>query len=109
MFSELYDFSINGLLSVKAEAGKKTLGLYEPSQLLNQAFDHADPAVGKIKDSFSRNQLEYYILNQRKLVNTNTNYSDVISFCDKILNLVDPIEITRIQKIRNGIIEKFEL
>ena|ERR1035437_3586868 len=109
MFSELNDFSINGLLSVKAEAEKKTLILYEPSQLLNQAFDHANPIVGKIKDSFSRNQFEYYILNQRKLVNTHTGYSDVISFCDKILDLVDPIEITRIQKIRNGIIEKFEL
>jgi hypothetical protein len=104
-----HDESISGLLNVKAEADKKTFGLYEPSQLLNQAFDHAVPIVGKIKDSFSRNQLEYYVLNQRKLVNPHTGYSDVISFCDKILDLVDPIEITRIQKIRNGIIEKFEL
>jgi hypothetical protein len=103
------DESISGLLSIKAEANKKTLGLYEPSQLLNQAFDHADPIIREIKDSFPHNQLEYYILNQRKLVNTHTGYSDVISFCDKILDLVDPIEITRIQKIRNGIIEKFEL
>lgn len=109
MFSELYEASISGLLSVKAEADKKTLGLFDPSQLLNQAFDHADPIVRKINDSFYRNQIENYTLNQRKLINTHTGYSDVISFCDKILDLVDPIEITRIQKIRNGIIEKFEL
>jgi hypothetical protein len=100
-----HDESISGLLNVKAEADKKTLGLYEPSQLMNQAFDHADPIVRDFKDSFYRNQLENYIQNQRKLVNPQTNYSDVISFCDKILNLIDPIEITRIKKIRNGIIE----
>lgn len=104
-----FDESISGLLSIKAEADKKSLGLSEPLQLLNQAFDHAVPIVGMIKDSFSRNQLENYLLKQRNLVNSNTSYSDVLSFCDKILDLVDPIEITRIQKIRNGVIEKYEL
>jgi len=103
------DESISGLLSIKAEADKKTLGLYEPSQLLSQAFDLADPIVREIKDSFFHNKLESDILNQKKLVNTQTKYSDVVSFCDKILDLIDPIEITRIKKIRNGIIEKFEL
>ena len=104
-----HDESISGLMDIKADADKKTLGLYEPSQLLNQACDHAEPIVRDYKDSFYRNQLENYIRNQRTLVNANTSYSDVLTFCDKILKHVDPIVITRIEKIRKGIIEKFEL
>jgi hypothetical protein len=100
----LPDDSIGGLLMLKAEANKKTLKLYKPSELLEQAFDFADPIARKIKDPVLHDEIELYVENQRAQVGTKKNYSDVSSFCDKILNLIDPQEIVRIKNILKGIV-----